>query len=100
MTHLVIKLDVDERGFDALSGLGTAAEGVASGKVIHLGEGTKPIEIGTLRAGMQSGKDSVAICFPLPDGKVVVAETSAELFMAAGRAIAAWQEGRHERGEG
>jgi hypothetical protein len=99
MPHLTIKLDVDERGFDALSGMGTAADGIAAGRVIHLGDDAN-IEVGTLRAGMQSGKDSVALCFALPDGKVVLAETSAELFLATARAISGWQEGRRERGEG
>jgi hypothetical protein len=98
MPHLTITLDVDQRGFDALSGMGTAAAGVAAGKVIHLGNDAQ-IEVGTLRQGMQSGKDSVALCFTLPDGKVVIAETSAELFLATARAIIAWQEGRRERGE-
>lgn len=65
-------------------------------KIVHT---TEPIIVGTLRAGMQSGKDSVMLVIPLPDGHTLVAETSAELFIAAGRGIVGWQEGRKERGE-
>jgi hypothetical protein len=99
MPVLTIKLDVDERGFDALGSMSSAAEGIADGRVIHLGNDAQ-IEVGTLRAGMASGKDSVMLCFALPDGKIVLAETSAELFLATAAAIGAWQEGRRERGEG
>jgi hypothetical protein len=90
MPVLRIKLDVDEHGFDALAG-------VPESKVVHVAE---PIEVGTLRAGMQSGKDSVALCIPLPDGRVLVAETSADLYLASARAITGWQKGRRERREG
>jgi len=56
------------------------------------------IEVGTPRGGMVSGKDSIAPCFKLPDGRVVLAENSAEHFMTARRAIKGWQDGRRERG--
>jgi hypothetical protein len=98
MPHLTIKLDVDRRGFDTLGGMPTAAGGIADGRVVHLGNDAE-IEVGTLRHGMASGKDSVALCFKLPDGKIVLAETSAELFLATARAISGWQEGRRDRGE-
>lgn len=103
MPHLTIILDVDKRGgFPAVDAAGLAGteghEAVASGKLIHLGNDAR-IEVGTLRHGMQSGKDSCAFCFTLPDGRVVVAETSVELFVSTARAITAWQEGRAERGE-
>jgi len=39
--------------------------------------------------GMSSGKDSVFVQVFLPDGRVVMAETSMELFLAAARAFAA-----------
>ena len=93
MPVLKIKMDVDECGFDAVNPDGSGAE-----KIVHVPDAV--IEVGTLRAGMTSGKDSVMICVPLPDGRIVLAETSAELFVAAGRAITGWQEGRRERGEG
>ncbi len=106
MPHLIIKLDVDRAGFDALRDLrerhplqtDDLGYGVDDGQIIHLGNDAH-IEVGTLRGGMESGKDSVAMCFALPDGRVVIAETSAELFIATGRAITGWQEGRRDRGE-
>lgn len=98
MPHINIRLDVDMSGFDALAGIENAAEGIAAGRVIHISDNAN-VEIGTLRHGMESGKDSVAICFPLPDGRVVLLETSAQLFIAAAQAITAWQKGRRDRGE-
>lgn len=94
MPHLAIKLDVDECGFDALRGIG----GEDDARLIHLANEAQ-IEIGTLRAGTASGKDSVAICIPLPDDKVLIVETTAALFLGAAQAITGWQEGRHDRGE-
>lgn len=91
MPVLRIKLDVDRSGFDAIAAVDEA-------DIVHLSNDAH-IEIGTLRHGMESGKDSVALCFGLPDGKVVVAETSAALFLAAARTITGWQEGRRDRGE-
>jgi hypothetical protein len=43
--------------------------------VVHLTEDT-PLEVALLQAGMQSGKASVAIRFNLPEGKIVIAESS------------------------
>lgn len=94
MPSLSIILDVDRRGFQALGGMSNARKGIEEGKVIHLGEEAQ-IEVGTLRHGMESGADSVSICFPLPDGRVVLAETSAKLFITAAQAITAWQDARH-----
>lgn len=95
MPAIAIKLDVDECGFDALTGI----DGQDDPRLIHLANEAR-IEIGTLRAGTAAGKDSVAICIPLPDGKVLIAETTAALFLGAARAITGWQEGRRDRGEG
>lgn len=96
MPSMNIKLDLDRGGpFDAIQAAGIESPG-DSDRVIHL---TGPIEVGTLRAGMASGKDSVMFCFALPDGRVVLAETSAELFVTAARSITGWQEGRRDRGE-
>ncbi len=55
--------------------------------VIHLANGAPPIQVAILNAGMRSGRPSVAIRIDLPDGRVVVAETTARLFAMAGRAI-------------
>jgi hypothetical protein len=40
---------------------------------------------------MSSGKPSVSIMFELPDGKIVFAETSLALFLAAAQTFAAKQ---------
>jgi hypothetical protein len=42
-----------------------------------------PIEIATLRGGMQSGRASVMIRLNTPEGKIVLAESSLALFGAA-----------------
>lgn len=54
-------------------------------------EGRK-IEIAYLSHGMASGKPSVTIRVDLPDGRVVLAQTSLALFEAATRAF----QGRRE----
>lgn len=56
-------------------------------KVVHLGNGTPPIQVGVLDAGMTSGRPSIGIRVDLPDGTTVVAETSARLFCMAARLI-------------
>jgi len=53
--------------------------------VIHL-TGSE-ISFHALKTGMTSGKSSVAIRVNLPDGKVVVAETSMRLFLEAAKLI-------------
>jgi hypothetical protein len=55
--------------------------------VVHLGNGAPPIQVGVLRAGTSNGHPSVTIRCDLPDGSVVLAETSARLFCLAGRMI-------------
>lgn len=45
------------------------------------------IEIAALRSGLHSGRPSVAIRIDLPDGRVVVAETSLRLFLQAAAAL-------------
>jgi uncharacterized protein (UPF0371 family) len=45
------------------------------------------IDVALLPGGMSSGKASVAIRINLPDGRVVIAQTSQELFDAAARAF-------------
>lgn len=83
MPSMSVHPRVDERGgFDALRDLDPE-------QIIHL---TGPIEVGSLAGGMASGKPSVAFCFKLPDGKVVVAETSLDLFTSTARALAAAHE--------
>ena len=85
MPTMTLRPRVDETGgFDALKR--AEAEGL---EVVHL---TNPIEIGTLDGGMASGKPSVAFCFALPDGRVVLAETGLELLVVAVRGLAAAHE--------
>jgi hypothetical protein len=56
--------------------------------VVHLGNDAPSIQVAALGGGMESGRPSVAIRLDLPDGSVVVAETSAQLFISVARAIA------------
>lgn len=49
--------------------------------VIHVNDA--PITIGTLSAGMTSGRTSVMFVIPLPDGRTVVAESSLRLVKVA-----------------
>lgn len=57
--------------------------------VIHLGEGAPPIGVTALAGGMASGRTSVMLRLDLPDGRVVLAETSVRLFLLAADALRA-----------
>lgn len=50
---------------------------------IHLGNSASAIGITCLSRGMSSGAPSVALRLDLPDGRVVIAETSLKLFLTA-----------------
>lgn len=50
-------------------------------------EDDPPIQIGALEGGMVGGRPSVAIRIDLPDGRIVVAETSLRLFQMANAAL-------------
>lgn len=56
---------------------------------IHLGNGAPALRVAVLEGGMESGKPSIALRIDLPDGKSVIAETSARLFCTAARTIMA-----------
>lgn len=56
---------------------------------IHLGEDAPAIRLAGLSQGMTSGKPSVAIGIELPDGRVVIAQTSMRLLLAAAKALEA-----------
>lgn len=92
MPDLRIFPEADKQPFDAVRRLaergvyGTMEELVESGIVIHLSEG---LEAGVLSAGMKSGDPAVLLVFPLPDGRVVLAETSLRLFLTAADAFKA-----------
>ena len=51
-------------------------------RVIHLAQGTE-IAVTGLDAGMVSGKPSVTLRLDLPDGSIVIAETSMALWLTA-----------------
>lgn len=61
-------------------------------RVIHLADETI-IKVCALDGGMKSGKPSVCFRIDLPDGRVVLAETSARLFvMAAAAIVSRWPD--------
>ena len=60
---------------------------IADRAVIHLSNDAPPIQIAALSAGMKSGAPSIAIRLDLPDGTVVLAETSLRLFQTAAAAL-------------
>jgi hypothetical protein len=56
-------------------------------KIVHLSNDAPPIQAAVLDAGMASGLPSIVLRVDLPDGTVVLAETSARLFCMAAKAI-------------
>jgi hypothetical protein len=52
-------------------------------EIVHLGEGALPIRITGLTNGMTSRKPSVGIGIQLPNHRLILAETSLALFLAA-----------------
>lgn len=59
------------------------------GDVIHLGNDAPPIGVTALAGGMTSGRTSVMLRLDLPDGRVVLAETSLRLFLMAAAGLRA-----------
>lgn len=57
--------------------------------VHHLANDAPPIQVSALADGMVSGAPSVAIRIDLPNGEVVLAETSLALFLMAADALKA-----------
>jgi hypothetical protein len=58
-------------------------------KLVHLSNDAPPMQIAVLDAGMSSGRPSVCMRLDLPDGTVVLAETSARLFCMTAKQIMA-----------
>jgi len=58
-------------------------------QVVHLGNGAPAIQMAGLHEGMTSGKPSVSIRLDLPNGTIVVAETSLALLLTAADALKA-----------
>lgn len=56
-------------------------------RIIHLGNDAPPMWLTALAGGMTSGKPSVMIRLDLPDGRIVMAETSLSLLLAAADAF-------------
>ena len=56
-------------------------------KVVHLGNEARGMEVAVLNNGMETGRPSVALRIDLPDGTVVIVETSARLFCTAAKII-------------
>lgn len=57
--------------------------------VVHLANDAPPIQVSVLDDGMESGAPSVSIRIDLPDGTIVIAETSLRLFLNAANLLSA-----------
>lgn len=79
MPALGLVLDVERTGFAALRDV---PPGEVDGRLVHLANDAQ-IEVGALTRGTKEGRASVAFCFGLPDGRVVIAETTLRLFLTA-----------------
>jgi hypothetical protein len=78
MNQLVIKLNGDNAWPD-----------LQDKDVIHIADGGPPIQVAILDHGMTSGRPSVAIRIDIPDGRTIIAETTARLFCNAAKAFMA-----------
>ncbi|HEX8090031.1 MAG TPA: hypothetical protein VF762_14315 [Blastocatellia bacterium] len=76
MPELIIRLDREDGNFSDVA-LGK--------KLIHV---TNPIHLTAARAGMSSGRASVALGFVVGGNKFVLAETSLKLFLTGAAALA------------
>jgi hypothetical protein len=74
--YLTLKLDGDGAWPDLV-------EKRERGELIHV----TGFELGALAAGMGSGLPSIALRIDLPDGRVVIAESSLRLFLTAYEAL-------------
>ncbi|BDA74339.1 hypothetical protein CAL7716_085050 [Calothrix sp. PCC 7716] len=72
-------------------------EHFANDNVIHLSNGNL-IEIAMLKQGTVKGKPSLTIRLNLPDGKVVLVETTLDLFLTAARTFEAASLYQNENG--
>lgn len=80
MPMIIVKLEGDNAWPEL-------ADRLTTGDLIVIREADAPIQVAMLRGGMQSGAPSVMIRIDLPDGHVVLAETSAALFVTAAAAV-------------
>ena len=63
-------------------------DALGAGRVVHLANGAI-IDVGALERGTTGGKPSIALKIDLPDGRVVVAETTLALFLTTADALQA-----------
>lgn len=71
----------------------------AGDRVIHLSNDAPAIQLAALEKGMTSGRTSLCIRIDLPDGKIVMAETTLRLFLTAAAAfIGKFPEEAHDAG--
>lgn len=82
MPQLTITVNIDETPWEDI------AEKRGTDQMIEAMGGV-PIRIGALPRGMASGATAVAIMIELPDGRVVLTETSLALFLMAAQALKA-----------
>ena len=80
MIEMVVKLDGKEPIWPELS------QGYT---IFRLGADAPPIQVSGLAAGMSSGAPSVVLRLDIGDYRVVIAETSLKLFLAAADALKA-----------
>jgi hypothetical protein len=64
-------------------------EKMGTDQIIDLMDSGQTLKVAVLESGMASGAPSVALRFDLPDGRSVIAQTSAKLFVGAARMILA-----------
>lgn len=81
----MIGMNIFFHGRDA----GTAWPDLDREKCIHMANDGPPISVCVLDAGMISGRPSLALRVDLPEGRTVIVETTARLFVTASRAIMA-----------
>lgn len=72
-----------------LRGVGAWPDITDKDRLLLPGPDGPPIQVATLDQGTEAGRPSVAIRVDLPDGKIMIAETSARLFCTAAKMIMA-----------
>lgn len=70
-----------------LDGADPIKKRIAGARVIHVADAA--IDMALLKAGTVAGRHSIAIAIPLPDGQVLLFETTAALFVNAASAFQA-----------
>lgn len=84
MPVIAVTVNIDETPWDDLTALREQGKLITA---MNVDAGT--IKVGGLPHGMQSGRTSVAISVPLPDGTIILTETSLALFVQAAKILEA-----------